>query len=64
MYTFINLPYSNIYKICLQTYDIIDATGKRYDIYLNAKNDPVLKLDWFDGLREYQLGLIPFVMRM
>ena len=56
MFTFVDLPYSDKYKVCLQTFDVIDNGDKRHDLYLNKEGEPVIKLDWFDGLKEYQIG--------
>ena len=64
MFTFVNLPYSDKYKVCLQTFDVIDNDDRRHDLYLNKEGEPVIKLDWFDGLKEYQIGLIPILLRL
>lgn len=63
MFTFVKLPYSDKYKICTQTFDIVDNKGKRCDLYLNKENEPVIYLDWFEGKKEYQIGLIPILLR-
>lgn len=63
MFTFVKLPYSDKYKVCIQTFDIVDNKGNRCDLYLNKENEPVIYLDWFDGKKEYQIGLIPILLR-
>lgn len=37
MFTFVKLPYSDKYKVCIQTFDVVDDKGNRCDLYLNKK---------------------------